>query len=188
MIVENFFEKPRIVRDILDMSEMKDHKFSDGVTYPNIVKLAEVIQLEVDDNMMKLFGPMYKPVLSFGRYSFENTKPPHWAHSDRNIAEFLVLIYLTPGREAEEFGTATLEHISTGLTSHPNNETERALVLNEANKQDAWRIDHVCRAKFNRAFILNANLIHAALGECGTERNDGRLVITQFFNLVPDAK
>jgi hypothetical protein len=40
-----------------------------------------------------------------------------------------------------------------------------------------------CPAKFNRCFILDASLIHAALGEYGETKEDGRLVISVFFNV-----
>ncbi len=183
MIVDDFFKDPRQVRTLLDMSEMSDIKFSDGVTYPNIVILPNEIENEIRENVISLMGPHFKKVLSFGRYSFENTKPPHWAHSDFNIAQFLLLIYLTPGTQAEEFGTCTLEHIATGMETHPKTEAEKEILLSEANKFDAWQIKDICRAKFNRAYFLNASLIHAAIGEHGKDRSDGRLVISVFFDL-----
>jgi hypothetical protein len=183
MVVDDFFENPKKVRDLLDMVEMKDYKFSDGVTYPNIIRLPKEVENEIGENMRKLFGHSFNHKLSFGRYSFENTKPPHWAHSDRNIAQFLALIYMTPGIDAEKFGTATLTHIETGMTRHPVNDFQKEIILAEANDFDAWEINHECRAIFNRCFILNGELIHAALGEHGTGRNDGRLVVSVFFDL-----
>lgn len=184
MIVDDFFKDPRKVRSTLDQIEMKDYQFDmDGVTYPNIIRLPKAIENEIHENLISLFGPSFREVLSFGRYSFETTKPPHWAHSDRNIAQFLALIYLTPGLEAEQFGTATLTHVKTGLSKHPANEKERKILLSEANDFDAWDINHRCSAIFNRCFILNADLIHAALGEYGKDQTDGRLVISIFFDM-----
>ncbi len=184
LVVDNFFEYPKYIKDIIDGEKMSDQLYMDGVTYPHIVAMPKTVFTEVDTNLKKLFGPSINYAVSFARYTFENTNPPHWAHSDRNIAEFLCLIYLNDNKVAERFGTHTLRHKATGLENHPRNDNEKALLLREANDKDAWEITYTCPAKYNRAFILNTDLIHAAHGGYGSNQMDGRLVATVFFDVV----
>jgi hypothetical protein len=183
MIVDDFFTDPRSARVSINGQDMRDEVYKDGVTYPNIARLPRHILKEAEENLKSLFGPTVQLVLSFARYSFKHTKPPHWAHSDRDIAQFLALIYMNEDQEAEKFGTCTLKHISHGFDSHPQNEMQKEILLREANARQMWEKTFTCPGKYNRAFILNAELIHAALGEYGSSKDDGRLVISIFFNL-----
>lgn len=183
MIFDDFFEAPKRVRMLINQMEMRDEKYLDGVTYPNISRLPESVVEEIDRNMRTIVGPAFTPVLSFARYSPKGGNPPHWAHSDRNIAQFLALIYLNEG-EAEKFGTCVLKHRELGFDSHPESDFEKSILISHANKRDEWEVIFECPAKFNRCFILNADLVHAATGEHGSTRDNMRLVVSVFFNLV----
>jgi len=182
MIFDDFFEDPVRVRALINESEMRDRKYSDGVVYPNITELPESVKDELYASLTNLVGEI-DPVLEFARYSFDNIRPPHWAHSDREIAGYLALIYLTPDKEAEKFGTCTLKHRALGFEIHPETETQKDILLSHANSRNDWDVMFSCPAKFNRLLILNAELIHASLGEFGKDKTDGRLVISSFFNL-----
>lgn len=184
MIFDDFFKEPKRARALINQMEMRDEKYKDGVTYPNISRLPESVLDEIYTNMQFIVGPAFTPVLSFARYSFKGGNPPHWAHSDRNIAQFLGLIYLNEDAEAQRLGTCTLRHKELGFESHPDGEFERDILIGHANKRDMWEVTFECPAKFNRCLILNADLIHAAMGEHGSTKADGRLVVSCFFNLV----
>lgn len=153
----------------------------DGVTYPNIAMLPDSVGFEIEEKLRTIFGPTYKTVLTFARYSLANGTPPHWAHSDFNIAQFLGLIYLNEGKHGH--GTVTLKHRELGFERHPESELEKEVLLSHANKKDEWDVNFYCPAKFNRLFILDAALIHAAMSGYGDNRQDGRLVVSVFFNV-----
>lgn len=180
MIFDNFFDDPKRAKALISTVEIEDVKYSDGVVYPNIARLPQSVNDEIVENLERVFGPII-PVISFARYSFENTKPPHWAHSDREISQFLALIYMS--EDKGEYGTCTVKHRALDFETHPHDELRRQTLLSHANKRDEWEITFTCPSKFNRLFVLNADLIHAALGEYGKDKRDGRLVISVFFNL-----
>lgn len=183
MIFDDFFEDPKRAKALINMEEMRDIKYDDGVVYPHIAMLPQSVAEEMRANMQKIFGLGYQEVLSFARYSFAESNPPHWAHSDGNIAQFLALIYLN--EERDYAGTACLRHKELGMEEHPQTEFQKSILLGHANRRDEWEVIFECPARWNRLFVLNANLIHAAMGQYGETKEDGRLVISVFFNLVP---
>lgn len=184
MVFDDFFKDPNETKKQINAAPMADEKYKDGVTYPNITRLPADVVAEIATNMKTLVGPAFTPVLSFARYSFKDTNPPHWAHSDREIAQFLALIYMNPDPEAEKSGTVCLRHKERGFEYHPESIEDQKILLEHANEFEAWDMTFACPAKYNRCLILNADLIHAAMGEYGSTREDGRLVISVFFNLV----
>lgn len=180
MIFDDFFSDPAGVRADIDAADMADIKYQhDGVVYPNIVLLPASVREEVVRGLERVFGPIAVE-LAFARYSFKDTKPPHWAHSDREIADFLALIYLSQGDEAA--GTACVRHKIHKIETHPTSEFHKRVLIDHANKRDQWDVTFNCPEKFNRLLILNTELVHAAMGEYGAGREDGRLVISVFFN------
>lgn len=181
MIFDDFFKDPMRIKALINMEPMRDEKYVDGVTYPNITRLPQSVHQELHDNLTTIFGPQLQEVLSFARYSFKGVTPPHWAHSDREIAQFLGLIYLS---EAPEDGTAVVRHKELNFETHPHDELRKDILLAHANKRDEWEVTFMCPARFNRLFILNAELVHAAMAEYGSTKEDGRLVISTFFNVV----
>lgn len=183
MIFDNFFEDPIRAKALINRAEVKDVKYEDGVVYPNIAMLPESVHREIIENLERVFGPI-KEKISFARYSFADTNPPHWAHSDREIAQFLALIYLS--EDKGQYGTSVVRHRELDFETHPTDDFRRQTLLGHANKRDEWEITFTCPSKFNRLFVLNADLIHASMGEYGKDRNDGRLVISVFFDLDRD--
>ncbi len=185
MVFDDFFDDPRRAKALIDMQEMKDELYADGVTYPNIIRLPESIQDEISQKMQFIVGPAFREVLSFGRYSFENTEPPHWAHSDHNIAGYLGLIYLShPPSTDRGVGTYLLRHKAFEFETHPAHEFYKEILLGGANHKDEWEITFECPGRYNRIFLLNSEFIHAAGDAYGTDKDDGRLVLSVFFNLV----
>ena len=181
MVFENFFEDPIKTKELIDAEPMGNVKYEhDGVVYPNIALLPERVWQETLTNLQKIFGPIMVKTF-FARYSFENVKPPHWAHSDREISEYLAIIYLSDS--VEYSGTVTLKHKALGFETHPSNIEERKALIADANNLDAWDFVFEFPAKINRLLILNTNLIHAAGRSYGTTKEDGRLVISVFFDV-----
>lgn len=181
LIYDDFFGEPKRTRALIHRQDVRDILYNDGVTYPNIAQLPESVELEIEEKLRGIFGPTFSKAISFARYSFENVTPPHWAHSDFNIAQFLGMIYLNEDRE--DHGTVTLKHRELGFERHPESEFEKSVLLAHANKHDEWEVTFNCPAKFNRLFILDAAMIHAAMSGYGSAKEDGRLVVSVFFNV-----
>lgn len=180
MIFDDFFAYPDRSKALINLQPMEHVEYEDGVTYPNIAVLPPIVQAEITHKLKRVFGPGVTEVLSFARYSFAGVTPPHWAHSDRNIAQFLALIYLNEGQD--NFGTCTLKHKIFGFETHPDTDFHKQVLLVDANIKSEWEVTFHCPARFNRLFIINADLIHAAMGEYGSTKEDGRLVVSFFFN------
>ena len=184
MIVDDFFSQPMRIKRACDKIPLMDFPASDGVTYPGIISLPEHVRSEIDFNFKKLFGEAYKPRTVFGRYSFQETKQPHWAHSDGNMAQMLGLIYLSDANDeySHVSGTLMLCH-SSGFSKHPRTESEKQLLLRDSLEKIEWFETYYCPSKFNRLFVMSADFIHAAGKSYGSTQEDGRFVISVFFDL-----
>jgi len=180
MIFDDFFEDPIKIKALINSAPMEDIKYADGVTYPNIVRLPLAIENEVTQNLKQIFGPITVEIC-FARYSFEDVIPPHWAHSDHEIAQYIALVYLSDGDL--EAGTYVLKHRDLGFETHPREKIFRDALIEHANDRKKWFPTFLAPAKFNRLVILNTELIHAAGESYGTTREDGRLVLSVFFNI-----
>lgn len=155
---------------------------SDNVTYPGIVELPDSIKDDLIDKFEDLYGDSFHPRLMFARHSYEKMSPPHWAHSDLNMAKYVGLIYLSPTDYPWD-GTYCLRHKKTGLEVHPRNQKEIDIVIGDSNNKDLWDTIYTCPSRFNRLFVLNARYIHAAAYRYGDSRENSRLVLSVFFDL-----
>ena len=135
LIFDDFFSAPLNVKHVINAQPMEDIKYQDGVVYPNIAMIPPAVQEEIITKLENVFGPIDVKLL-FARYSFAGTKPPHWAHSDREIAEFLGLIYLNV--DHPECGTAVLRHIEHGFENHPTDPEMQKVLIADANNRDQW--------------------------------------------------
>lgn len=183
MVVENFFNDPDFVRDCLIKEPMVDHLASDGVIYPGIVELPSFLEKDLHLKFSVLFGNRFKKKLMFARHSYADMSPPHWAHSDLNMAQYVGIIYMNPIDYTFLDGTHCLRHRKSKLEIHPRNQDEIDLVMGDSNDKSKWEITYTCPAKYNRLFILNARFIHAAAYKYGTNRINSRLVLSVFFDL-----
>lgn len=183
MIFDDFFDNPNKAKSLCDEMPLMDYPASDGVVYPGIIMLPPPVEKEVKEKFKSIFGVLFKPQLIFGRYSLNTMNPPNWAHSDRNMASHLGLIYLSGSPVGNEHGTYMLRHTDTGMETHPQSSKDMTILLEDSNDKELWEQTYYCPAKFNRLFILNADYIHAAGKSFGSEQATGRLVISVFFNL-----
>lgn len=183
MIIDNFFIDPIRVREQLLNQEMMDYTASDNVTYPGIVQLPGEVVAEVNDNLNYLFqGRLSENKTLFARYSMESMNPPHWAHSDYEMAQFVGLIYMNPEPRPDD-GTYLVKHKIARFETHPESEQQVKILLEDSNQKFLWHKTFFCPAKFNRIFIVNARYLHAAGPSYGTTKESARLVCTAFFHL-----
>lgn len=182
-VLDNFFKDPHRVRELIKNAEMKNELGPDGVTYPGIVKLPEEVVLELKSNLLMYFGDNIEFHMAFARYSFQLMDPPHWAHSDQDLADFVGLIYLNPTDTAEESGgTYLLKHKKFGFEIAQTVE-QKKILLQEANDRHNWNETFYMPARFNRISILNSQYIHAAANKYGDDKDNARLVVSVFFSL-----
>ena len=181
MIIDDFFEYPDAIREVLLHQDMLNHTAEDNITYPGIVALPSSIKEELISNLNYLFRNRITGSKCFARYSFEEMSPPNWAHSDFNIAQFVALIYMNPQPHSGD-GTHLVRHKS-GFDYHPDTDERKDILLSESNDRSKWDITFTCPAVYNRAFIVNAYLLHAAAMKYGTSKANSRLVLTCFFDL-----
>lgn len=181
-IVDNFFDKPDEVRSMILNSPMGDHTGSDNVKYPGIVPLLDSFWYEMGERLQVAVGQPVDVDLLFARHSMEEMDPPNWAHSDMNMTDYVCLIYMNPQYYPWD-GTHFLKHRKTGMETHPENDEQVSILLNESNKRENWDVTHTCYNRYNRAFIFDARYIHAAACKYGSDRMNSRLVLSVFFKL-----
>lgn len=183
MIIDDFLDKPQNTRDLLLEQPMVDYLAEDGVTYPGIIKLPGSVEDEIYFKLNYLFQKRVdRKCTMFARFSFNQMNPPHWAHSDFNMTQFVGLLYLSPADYPND-GTHLVRHKETGMETHPEDDEQKNILLSQTNDRDKWDIVFTCPSRFNRMFILNAHYLHAAATKFGDSKSNSRLVCTTFFNL-----
>jgi len=162
----------------------------DNVLYPDItIKIPEDIALEIKTKTLLAMGPtvsdnaIIRPQVTFMRMSKKGVHVPHQAHTDKNIADYTLLLYLNKDEDCQG-GTDIVEHIS-GMNIHPQDQDEIDLWKRDTNIPEQWIKTGFCPMKFNRAFILRSDLFHRAqpIGGFGQDNKNSRLVLTMFYNI-----
>lgn len=177
-IIDDFLPGFDVWRGMADRVEYRDVVSpTDGVTYPGIVDLSG-LKMDFAGLLADVMGRPVTVNHLFLRLSLAGSKPPHWAHHDGLMGQYSLMVYLNRPEHCAG-GTALLEHADEWCDGPPDDATW----LRDTNDPDMWRIVSRCPMVTNRAFIFRANLWHAALplGGFGSGPEDGRLVLTAFF-------
>lgn len=182
MVVDNFFEDPQKIRELILKEEMADVEAGDKVLYPGIVLLPQFLIDDMVSRVEDILNVDCKEALCFARHSAITMTPPHWAHSDKEMCDFVCLIYLNPDPPPGD-GTYLVKHHDTGMSTHPQDAVGRELLLADSNDWNKWETTDLLPAKFNRINLINSNLLHAAAPSYGKDRLDSRLVLTVFFRV-----
>lgn len=180
MYFENIFKDPDSVRKQIHKMDMVDYMAEDGVVYPGIVDLTDTEIARVVYSRFLEIWPKFSPTKIFARYSFEQMKPPNWAHSDRDMTQMVALIYLPDKRKPGK--TYLLEH-ETGMREHPKTLMGKKMLLDDSNDTFKWEVTQTLEGRQNSCWIMNADYIHAAGVSYGREKQSARLVITCFFDI-----
>lgn len=180
MVMDNFFNNPNKARQLILNEPMVDYPANDGVTYPGIVVLPKVLEADLNQKFIQIFGNGFSPNLMFARHSYRDMNPPHWAHSDRDMTQMVGLIYLSHRKTC---GTHLVKHKETGMFTHPEDEKGKEILMRDSNDRSKWKITDTFNSKYNRLVVLNAKYLHAAAGQYGNNRANSRLVLSVFFNL-----
>ena len=105
-------------------------------------------------------------------------------HTDDSMGSLSFMLYLNRNEHCIG-GTSFVAHKKTGLNSAPTNQKQVEVWRQDTNNFDAWAITGMCPMVENRAAIFEASKMHRALpvGGFGKGAEDGRLVLTMFFDL-----
>lgn len=182
--IEDFLEDYEGFREHVESISYEGVKSPyDGVVYPDVsIDIPEEVFKEVKGKLEALFKAEVEVNAMFLRLSTEGVHVPHQAHHDLLMGDYSLMLYL--GRR-EIGGTSFLKHTELGYTdeSIPKEVFER-----DTNLKDKWEIVGMCQAKPNKACIFDAGTLHRAepVGGYGSSVEDGRLVLTAFFEVKDD--
>ena len=186
IIIDGFLDDFDSVRDYVEKLDYTGAvNPDDGVTYPDIsLDIPPRLMGEVIHGIREATGKRTSNVKIFLRLSTFGVDAPHQAHTDTIMGSSALMLYLNKADDCQG-GTAFVKHKATGLDSNPVNETEEIVWRTDVNNYDAWEQTSICEMKENRALIFDANTMHRAepVGGFGSDANDGRLVLTAFFDL-----
>ena len=148
----------------------------DGVVYPDLViDLPASVMQEVAE---KIGATTFLPFL---RLSTTNTAvAPHQAHNDITHGDYTFLLYMQDGPG----GTSLVKHKELDMHDGLTTELEEKVWNRDTNNPDKWDVTHLFKMKANRAVWYPSNYMHRAepIGGFGEGTQDGRLVLTLFFN------
>ena len=182
-IIDDFLDSPDSIRKTIIETPMRDHKASDGVTYPGIVELSGDLKKYLANCFASMYQGVFQEQLMFARHSYSSMDPPHWAHSDRNMCRYVGLIYLSPIDYPHD-GTHLVMHRETSLEYHPQTESDRFKIMRDSNVRSKWDIVMTVPSRYNRLLVLDAACLHASALSFGTNRINSRLVLSVFFDLL----
>lgn len=145
----------------------------DGVTYPGIY--SKVPTWGTKQRLDMIMGAPVAINMSFLRLSLQGTPVPHWAHNDASMGQYSLMVYMNRPEHCDG-GTALVRHLQSESVE---------IAQADSNDPTKWQIYGACEMKANRAFIFRSDLMHAAMpvGGFGDNAQNGRLVLTAFFNL-----
>lgn len=177
--INNFlsgYEAFREYCDNLDYSGVENP--ADGVFYPGVsLEIPENIQQEVKSRIERAMDKEVSINAIFLRLSTKGMFAPHQAHHDGIMGQYSLMLYLNRPEHCMG-GTSFVRHISGD-----------DLARWEIDHSDPtkWEITDLCVMEPNKACIFNAELMHRAepIGGFGDSPENGRLVLTAFFNEHP---
>lgn len=181
-IFDDFFADPTDTLKQLRQAGFRDVVSEwDGVTYPGICQMGNHI---FAGSLRKILGHEIETVATFARLTSAQEKPaPNQIHPDTVMSQYALLIYMSEKWPAGS-GTSFWDHKTEGRyhTELTNHET----VKRDSNDRTQWLEYFRTEAKQNRALLYDSRLYHCAepVGGFGSGPEDGRIVITSFFNIV----
>lgn len=189
MIVDDFLSDYEAVRKWGDSASYGSIASPfDGVTYPGICsEIPPALASEVEGSLCRVLATNRVEIKAlFARLSTEGTPVPHQAHNDAGMGMFTMILYLNrdphiPGNA----GTDLIDHNVYDMEYGPRNDAEQQVWREDMNIRKAWYVKSRCPMKPNRAFIFDSRLMHwsAPSGGFGSTKEDGRLVLSCFFDL-----
>lgn len=121
-----------------------------------------------------------------GAYQYTTQHDRSWIHADQTT-NWAGICYLTPNAPYSS-GTGLFRHKASGLRSavrNPDSTFDQDIldaVYKDSRDMTKWELLDVIGNVYNRLVIYPGDLFHMSLDYFGTDRYDGRLFQTFFFN------
>ena len=121
-----------------------------------------------------------------GAFQYTTQRDRSWIHADQTTS-WAAVCYLTPDAPLSG-GTGLFRHKATGWYEAPKladgTYDQAALELIGKDSQDMtkWEMTNFLGNVYNRLVIYRGDLFHTSLDYFGTDKYDGRLFQTFFFN------
>lgn len=120
-----------------------------------------------------------------GAYQYTTAKDRSWIHSDATT-DWAGVCYLTPDAPLSA-GTGLFRLKENGLRSwryseHTDEENKNALHNKYSQDYTKWEMVDRIGNVYNRLILYRGDLFHVSLDYFGTDKYDGRLFQTFFFN------
>lgn len=114
-------------------------------------------------------------------FQYTTSRNRSWIHADQTTS-WAAVCYLTPDAPITA-GTGLFRHKETGLEWFPEGNTDLINLLN-SHSQDMtkWDMTTMIGNKYNRLIMYRGNMYHSSLDYFGTDKYNGRLFQTFFFD------
>lgn len=174
MILENFYENPDEIRE-----KALGMEFNVKGNYPG-QRTEPFIPEGTKERLEKLLNNkiVYWPDTYNGSFQYTTGENKSWIHRDKT--EWSLVVYLTPNPPVDG-GTKTYVHKASDLTKSNDPEIVKQMDA-DSNNHDAWHVLDKIGNRYNRAILFRGHNSHMSDLYFGTDKNDGRLFQTFFFN------
>ena len=188
-IIENFYSDPLAVRKhALQQDFNIDGNYPGHRTVPFINdSIKNAIEFHLSPAHGKIFWPDLENTHSYcGSYQYTTSRDRTWIHAD-SWNSWAGVLYLTPNAPLSG-GTGLFRHKKTGLVKTPrlkNGKINNPLlekIYQDSQDYTKWEITDRIANVFNRLVLYKGDLFHASLDYFGTNKDNGRLFQTFFFN------
>ena len=121
-----------------------------------------------------------------GAYQYTTQHDRSWIHADQTTM-WAGVCYLTPNAPYSS-GTGLFRHKTSGLRAavkNPDGSYDQDIlsaVYKDSRDMTKWELMDVVGNVYNRLVIYRGDLFHMSLDYFGSDRHDGRLFQTFFFN------
>ena len=186
LILDDFYTDPMETREMALSQE-----FSVQGNYPGI-RTPSVLNQSVYDVVQKIIFPAGGKITRWdmdqytGSFQYTTSRDRSWIHADQTTI-WAGVCYLTPDAPLSA-GTGLFRHKPTGLEMAPRNPdgSYNMELLNQIyqDSQDMtkWEMTERLSNKFNRLVIYRGDYFHMSLDYFGTDKYNGRLFQTFFFD------
>lgn len=119
-------------------------------------------------------------------YQYTTAKDKSWIHADQTTM-WAGVCYLTPDAPLSS-GTGLFKHKETGLYGSARladgsyDKKTMDIIYKDSRDMSKWDMVDMVSNKFNRLVLYRGDLFHTSLDYFGTDKYDGRLFQTFFFN------
>lgn len=174
IIVDDFYNDPDNIRKIALNAD-----FSIRGNYPGI-RTKSYATDELKQRFENIIGKKitYWPAQYNGSFQYTLAEQKSWIH--RDCTDYSAIIYLTPDAPSDA-GTVTYKHKRLNC-QFAIDDVVNTILNADSNNYDEWEVVDVIGNKYNRCILFNGKCSHQSNKYFGTNKENGRLFQTFFFD------